>query len=51
MPGNPVKLSAAEAQAPTAPPTLGENTAQVLQGLLGYPAERLATLRASGAIA
>ncbi len=51
MPGNPVKLSAAEAQAPTAPPALGENTAQVLQGLLGYPAERLATLRASGAIA
>lgn len=51
MPGNPVKLSAAPQRGFGAPPRLGEQTAAVLGGWLGYPAERLARLREDGAIA
>lgn len=51
MPGNPMKLSGAQARAFTAPPGLGEHTQQVLAGLVGYGAERLARLQAEGAIA
>jgi len=51
MPGNPVKLSAAPQRSFGAPPRLGEQTAAVLGGWLGYPAERLARLREDGAIA
>ena len=49
MPGNPVKLSAAVERPYTAPPPLGAHTDEVL-GALGYPAPRLAELRAAGAI-
>jgi crotonobetainyl-CoA:carnitine CoA-transferase CaiB-like acyl-CoA transferase len=53
MPGNPVKLSdtAGQPDAFTAPPRLGEQTDSVLAGLLSYPPERIAALRASSAIA
>ncbi len=51
MPGNPVKLSAADAPNYTAPPALGEQTDALLTELLGYAPERLAALRAQGAIA
>lgn len=51
MPGNPVKLSAAQPGAFTPPPVLGQDTEQVLRELVGYDADRLATLRASGAVA
>lgn len=51
MPGNPVKLSAAQAREYTAPPLLGEQTQAVLGGWLGYTAEQLAQLREAGTIA
>ncbi|QHE87606.1 CaiB/BaiF CoA transferase family protein [Hydrogenophaga sp. BPS33] len=51
MPGNPVKLSAAGTPAYTAPPALGAHTDAVLGELLGFAPERLAALRAQGAIA
>ncbi|MPM77984.1 Acetyl-CoA:oxalate CoA-transferase [bioreactor metagenome] len=51
VPGNPVKLSRADAKAFTAPPTLGAQTTEVLTKDLGYGAEQLAQLRAAGAIA
>lgn len=51
MPGNPIKLSA-EPAAPAfaAPPVLGQHTDAVFASLLSYSAERIAALRASGAI-
>ncbi|VCU72030.1 Formyl-coenzyme A transferase [Pigmentiphaga humi] len=51
MPGNPVKLSAAETRRYAAPPALGEHTRSVLQQLLGYEPDRVDQLRAAGAIA
>lgn len=51
MPGNPVKLSAAQAFEHRPPPALGAQTDEVLAGLPGYPGERLAQLRAAGTIA
>ena len=51
LPGNPIKLSAAQARPFTRPPQLGEHTQDVLGGLVGYSDARLAQLRASGAIA
>ena len=53
MPGNPVKLSdtAGQPESFTAPPRLGEQTDSVLAGLLSYPPERIAALRASSVIA
>lgn len=51
MPGNPVKLSDATPTAWTAPPTLGRDTDQVLHDVMGYPRDRIDTLRASGAVA
>ena len=54
MPGNPVKLSGMTAQDETSfspPPPLGWDTESVLQELLAYPPERIAQLRASGAVA
>ena len=52
MPGNPIKLSAAEqGRAFTCPPALGENTRQVLGDLVGYAPDKLEALRAEGAIA
>jgi crotonobetainyl-CoA:carnitine CoA-transferase CaiB-like acyl-CoA transferase len=51
MPGNPVKLSAAAARGYTPPPRLGEQTAAVLGGWLGYSDERLEALRRDGVVA
>lgn len=51
MPGNPIKLSDAGTPDYTAPPALGAHTDAVLADLLGYGPERLAALRAQGAIA
>lgn len=51
VPGNPVKLSAALPRAFTPPPVLGQDTEQVLREVAGYDAERVATLRAAGAVA
>jgi crotonobetainyl-CoA:carnitine CoA-transferase CaiB-like acyl-CoA transferase len=51
MPGNPVKLSdEAEADAPGAPPGLGEHTDDVLAEMLGLDESRLAALREKGVI-
>ena len=51
MPGNPVKLSGAQATAYTAPPALGAQTTQVLGDWLGYSPEKLNQLRALGTVA
>lgn len=51
MPGNPIKLSAANPKVFTSPPALGEHTQEVLSNFLGYSAEKLAQLQADGAIA
>ena len=49
--GNPFKLSAAGEERFTPPPTLGEHTAEVLRGLLGYDDARIAGLYADGSVA
>ncbi len=51
MPGNPMKLSAAQPRTYTCPPALGEHTHSVLGDLVGYSEEQLAQLQAAGAIA
>ena len=43
--GSPMKLSATPTQASSAPPLLGQHTAQVLGELLGYDEEKLADFR------
>ena len=48
--GNPFKLSAADEERFTPPPTLGQHTAEVLRDVLGYDAERIAALYADGAV-
>jgi len=48
--GVPVKLSGTPGSVRTPPPRLGEHTAAVLEGDLGYPRERIAALAASGAV-
>ena len=51
MPGNPVKLSGdTEGASFGAPPTLGQHSDAVLSGLLDYPPERIAALRAERVI-
>lgn len=47
---NPIKMSATPPICATAPPTLGQHTAEVLAELAGVDAGRLAALRASGVI-
>ena len=49
--GTPIKVDGAMGLTPAAPPRLGEHTDAVLTGLLGYPAERIAALRAAGVVA
>jgi formyl-CoA transferase/CoA:oxalate CoA-transferase len=49
--GTPIKVDGAMSLTPAAPPRLGEHTDAVLTGLLGYPAERIAALRAAGVVA
>ena len=51
MPGNPIKLSAAPRAAYTCPPSLGENTRDVLGQLVGYTEQTLEQLRMDGVIA
>ncbi len=47
---HPVRFSATPARVARAAPLLGEHTEEVLRELLGYDAERLAMLRANGAV-
>lgn len=47
--GNPIKTSAGEPRF-TSPPTLGEHTEEILTGMLGYSAEKVAALREAKAI-
>lgn len=51
MPGNPIKLSAANERQYGSPPDLGEHTDAVLGTLPGYDHARLAVLRGNGSIA
>ena len=46
--GNPIKLSRTPVDYRSAPPLLGENTAEILQRVLGYSADEIARLRATG---
>jgi crotonobetainyl-CoA:carnitine CoA-transferase CaiB-like acyl-CoA transferase len=46
----PIKLVGAEIEPPTKAPEVGEHTEQVLKDLLGYDDERIARLRAAGAL-
>ncbi len=51
MPGNPVKLSDHhDTTQPTPPPFVGQHTHAVLDGLLGYSAERIAALKIAGVV-
>ena len=46
--GNPIKHGGPDTFVP--PPTLGQDTEEVLKGLLGYSEEDVSTLRESGAV-
>jgi crotonobetainyl-CoA:carnitine CoA-transferase CaiB-like acyl-CoA transferase len=48
-PGNPIKLSRSNEEKFTAAPGLGQNTDEVLSGLLGYDQTRIAELKDKGA--
>jgi crotonobetainyl-CoA:carnitine CoA-transferase CaiB-like acyl-CoA transferase len=50
MPGNPMKLSAAGEARYSPPPAVGEHTADVLGGLLGYSEHAIGQLRQAGVI-
>lgn len=50
LPGIPIKLSASPGSIRKAPPTVGEDNETVYRDLLGLSADRLARLRADGAI-
>jgi crotonobetainyl-CoA:carnitine CoA-transferase CaiB-like acyl-CoA transferase len=50
LPGIPIKLSASPGSIRKAPPLVGEDTDDVFRELLGLDDDRLATLRAGGAI-
>ena len=47
----PIKFVDAPQPVPTAPPVLGEHTDEILGEVLGLDVERIARLRASGAVA
>jgi formyl-CoA transferase len=49
--GTPIRPAGAPALRPAPPPGLGADTDAVLGELLGYPADRIAALRATGVIA
>ncbi|MBM3347792.1 MAG: CoA transferase [Betaproteobacteria bacterium] len=49
--GSPLKLRGTPVVAPMAPPTLGQHTDEILRDSLGMDAERIAQLRALGAVA
>jgi formyl-CoA transferase len=48
--GSPIKMSATPAQYAAAPPTLGQDTEQILREVLHYPTEQIAQLEALGVI-
>ncbi|MBI4757714.1 MAG: CoA transferase, partial [Chloroflexi bacterium] len=48
--GVPFKLSRTPARIARHPPLLGEHTAEVLADILGYGADRIASLRAQGVL-
>lgn len=48
--GNPIKLSVSPVQYQAAPPTLGQDTARILQQRLGYQAQQIEQLRLDGII-
>jgi crotonobetainyl-CoA:carnitine CoA-transferase CaiB-like acyl-CoA transferase len=50
MISSPMKFSATPLNQDTAPPTLGQHTEAVLGAMLGYSAEKIAQLRAAGAL-
>jgi crotonobetainyl-CoA:carnitine CoA-transferase CaiB-like acyl-CoA transferase len=50
-PGNPIKLSRSNEESFTAAPAVGQNTDEVLRGILGYSPGRIARLRKDGVIA
>jgi len=49
-PGNPIKLSRTGEESFTPAPTVGQNTDEVLGGILGYEKVRIAALKESGAV-
>ncbi len=49
-PGNPIKLSRTDEESFSPAPLLGQDTQEVLCGLLGYSEEKLAALREAGAV-
>ncbi|SFZ86026.1 formyl-CoA transferase [Devosia enhydra] len=48
--GNPIKLSNMREKVPSPAPALGQDTASVLEGLLGLSPDRIAALRQSGTL-
>jgi formyl-CoA transferase len=50
MISSPMKFSSTPLNQDTAPPTLGQHTEAVLGAMLGYSAEKIAQLRAAGAL-
>lgn len=45
LPGNPIKFSRTPVETHKAPPMLGEDTSEVLKGILGYDADKIAELK------
>ena len=48
--GTPIKPTGAPPFLPAPPPALGAHTDAILGGFLGYPSERIETLRARGTV-
>jgi crotonobetainyl-CoA:carnitine CoA-transferase CaiB-like acyl-CoA transferase len=48
--GNPMVFAQAQAVSPSFPPSLGENTVEVLRDLLGLPAGEIAELGRAGVV-
>ena len=51
QPGNPIKMSAATEQTFTAPPDLGQHTAEIMQQLLKLSPQQIRELTENGVIA
>jgi crotonobetainyl-CoA:carnitine CoA-transferase CaiB-like acyl-CoA transferase len=47
---SPMKFSATPVEHKSAPPTLGQHSEEILTGMLGYSAEKIAALKAAGAL-
>jgi crotonobetainyl-CoA:carnitine CoA-transferase CaiB-like acyl-CoA transferase len=48
--GSPIKMSETPGEVYAPAPMLGEHTEEVLRGVLGYSPERIARLKAEGAV-